>query len=236
MSDEKPNIQNTTTEPTTDHPQKPGGPRTPEEKRRSSLNARRHAITARVHVATPEECAAYDAHLKAYLEAIEPAGVIETDLALEIAELKFRLKRCSSLEHAIFALGHESHIGSFDSGTPQADAAFAEGLTWIREAKNLQLLTLYESRIRKAIEKNTIELERLQTARKEAYAAAQRQAIRLVKAAASEGREYEPAGDFEPARHHGEFVFSASELARVVDRETRLTRAWRMSNSGPAAA
>jgi hypothetical protein len=229
--------RNNTTENTDEQPRKRGGgPRTPEGKRRSSLNARRHAITARVHVATPEESAVFDAHLKAYLEALAPVGVVERDLAIEIADLKFRLKRAGSVEHAIFALGHETHAEAINSGHPQADAALAEGLTWIREAKRLQLLTLYEARIRKAVEKNTAELERLQKERKEAYARAQRQAIQLVKVAVSEGHDYEAGGDFQPASAHGQFVFSTSELARVIHRQNRLDRSYALPDLEAVAA
>jgi hypothetical protein len=202
------------------------GPRTPEGKRRSSLNGRRHSLTGKIHIATPEESEVFDKHCKAYHEALAPLGIIESDLAQEIAEDRWRLKRARSLENSVFALGHHTHAEAMDSGNPQIDAALAEGKTWIEQAKNLQLLTLYENRIRRAIEKNTAQLEAMQAKRKEAYAKAQRDAIRLAQLAESEEEAYNPAADFEPARDHGGFVFSASELARVVDRRDRLDRAW----------
>ena len=202
-----------------------GGPRTPEGKKRSSLNARRHGLTARIHIATPEESAVYDAHLKSYLEAFAPAGVVERDLVIELASLRHRLKRVASLEDSIFALGIDRFAESLSSH-PQTGAAFAEGMTWLRDGKNIQLLSLYESRLRKAAEKTQTELERLQKARKEAHAHAQRQAIQLAKVAVSKGKDYEPGGDFLPARDHGQFVFSTDELVRAVDRQNRLSRSY----------
>lgn len=204
-------------------------------KRRSSLNARRHGITARVHIATPEESEAYDAHMKSYLEALKPVGPIERDLAIEIASLRYRLKRAASLEHSIFAVGHEEFAESL-SDHPQAGAALAEGMTWLRHCKSLQLLTLYESRTRRALEKATEELNSLQAARKEAHTRAQQEAIRLAKVALSEGREYQPGRDFEPASAHGEFVFSEPELARVVDRRNRLSRSFSLPDLEVKAA
>lgn len=213
-----------------------GGPRTPEGKLRSSQNARRHAITARVHIATPEESAIYDAHLEGYLDAFKPVGIVERDLVIELSSLRFRLKRVASLEDSIFALGHEQFAASV-STHPQAGAALAEGMTWLRDARSIQLLSLYESRLRKAAEKTQAEIERIQSARKEAHAKAQEQAIRLAKLAVHEGNlQYNGESDFEPAGDHGQFVFSIPELARAADLEDRLRRSWQVPEIALKAA
>ncbi len=201
------------------------GPKTPEGKRRSSLNARRHSLTGKIHIATPEESKAFDQHCKAYHAELAPVGILESDLAQEIAEDRWRLKRARSLENSIFAQGHHDHADSANSGHPQVDAALAEGKTWVEQARNLQLLTLYENRIRRAIEKNTVQLEAMQAKRKQAYRDAQFEAIRLSQLAEAEGQTYNPGEDFTPARDHGGFVFSASEIARVTDRKRRSDRA-----------
>ena len=213
-----------------------GGPRTPEGKLRSSQNARRHAITARVHIATPEESAIYDAHLKGYLDAFAPVGIVERDLVIELSSLRYRLKRIASAEDSIFALGHDEFAASL-STHPQAGAALAEGMTWLRDAKSIQLLSLYESRLRRAAEKTQAEIERLQSARKEAYAHAQEQAIRLAKLAVHEGNfKYNGETDFEPAGDHGQFVFSIPELARVAELQDRLRRSWQVPEIALKAA
>ncbi len=206
--------------------QKSTGPKTPEGKRRSSLNACRHSLTGKIHIATPEESEAFNKHCKAYHAELAPVGILESDLAQEIAEDRWRLKRARSLENSIFARGHHDHADSMNSGHPQVDAALAEGKTWEEQARNLQLLTLYENRIRRAVEKNTVQLEAMQAKRKQAHNVAQQQAIRLWQLAEAEGNAYDPAPDFIPARDHGGFVFSTSEIARVVDRERRLMRTY----------
>ncbi len=53
--------------------QKSTGPKTPEGKRRSSLNASRHYLTGKIHIATPEESTAFDKHCKAYHETLAPS-------------------------------------------------------------------------------------------------------------------------------------------------------------------
>jgi hypothetical protein len=156
-------------------------------------------------------------------------------LAQEIAEDRWRLKRARSLENSIFAEGHNNHVGELESGHPQVDAALAEGRIWIEQAKYFHLLTLYESRIRRTIEKNTVELKAMQSQRKEAFAAAQKEAILLARLAQTEGATYVPAADFTPAHDFGGFVFSSSEIARLLDRESRVERA-RALNPQPAHA
>jgi hypothetical protein len=204
------------------------GPRSEAGKKRSSLNGRRHSLTGKIHIATPEESAAFDAHCQAYRDALDPSGIIESDLAQEIAEDRWRLKRARSLENSIFAQGHHDHVDSSDSGHPEIDGALAEGKTWVQEAHNLQLLTLYENRIRRAIEKNTAQLEAIQERRKKAYERARYEAIQLVQLADFDGEEYDPTPDFTPASAYGGFVFSMDELYTFVDRNNRLNRASRL--------
>jgi hypothetical protein len=70
------------------------------------------------------------------------------------------------------------------------------------------LISLYETRLRRAVEKDIAALEAMQTKRKEAYSRAQDEAIRLAQLAAAEGQDYYPDGDFQPASAYGEFIYS----------------------------
>ena len=49
-------------------------------------------------------------------------------------------------------LGLQEHSDP-NAAHPEVDAAFAQGRTWIAQAKNLQLLTTYEQRIRRSVER-----------------------------------------------------------------------------------
>jgi hypothetical protein len=62
-----------------------------------------------------------------------------------------------------------------------------------RAAKNLLLISLYETRMRRAAEKDTAALQAMQAKRKEAYARAQDKAIRLAQLVASQERNTTPA-------------------------------------------
>ena len=85
-----------------------GGPRAPEGRRRSSLNACKTFITSKIHLCSPEEQPAFDArYMAAYKEALAPVrnpGDIE--LVAEISKMKWRLKRASSAEDSIFSQAH----------------------------------------------------------------------------------------------------------------------------------
>jgi hypothetical protein len=96
--------------------QKSTGPRTPEGKRRSALNATRHGILSQVLHLPEEEMAAYDEFTAPYVASLAPVGQTETELARACADLQFRLHRLSAAEHNLFALGHEEHDNRWDTG------------------------------------------------------------------------------------------------------------------------
>jgi hypothetical protein len=77
----------------------------------------------------------------------------------------------------------------------------------LERAHTLILISLYETRLRRAVEKEIAALEAMQTKRKEAYSRAQDEATRLAQLAASEGEKYDPGEDFVPPRPMGSSFF-----------------------------
>jgi hypothetical protein len=221
---------NTAQNPPAESEKKKGGPRTPEGRRRSSLNATRHQLTSKVYIATPEESDAYNAHIAAYMEALAPVGVLESELATLIAADRWRCKRAIMVENSIFAQGYLDHAEAIDVDHSQVAEALAEGKTWTSQAHSLSLLTTYEGRISRRADRNMSQLTEMQTRRREAYTDAQKEAIHLVQLSEAAGEVYEPGDDFEPASAHGQFVFSAPEIARIRDRRERLNLAREVVN------
>jgi hypothetical protein len=201
------------------------GPRTPEGKRRSSLNASRHCLTGQIVIFTQEESVAFDKHCAALRNSLAPIGDQETELAQAIAEDRWRLKRARALENSIFAQGHQDHVGDSDSGNPEVDAALAQASTWKEQARNLQLLTIYEQRINRSIEKATIRLEAIQSLRRAAFEKARTEALLLTDLAQSKGELYDPTPDFPPTHYFGEFVYASAEILRLLSRQNRLEEA-----------
>jgi hypothetical protein len=83
--------------------------------------------------------------------------------------------------------------------------------------QQLQLLTLYEQRLNRAIQKSLAMLQQLQATRKATDEAAMKEAATLLKLSEMRGMEYAPAKDG--------FVFSTAEIHAAIDRQYRLDRA-----------
>ena len=79
-----------------------------------------------------------------------------------------------------------------DSGAPQADVALAEAMTFMRQSKEIALLTLYESRINRNIRKNMEQLRELQTERKAQLEKDLEEAQLLAQLARSNGETFDP--------------------------------------------
>ena len=192
-------------------------PRADEPRKRSSLNALRHGLTGQVTAMTDEDRAAHDKLSKALIQSLAPEGAMELQLAQRIATDSWRLNRASAIEDNIFALGQLQNGGQACPDVPQIDAALTTAHVFTQESKQLQLLTLYEQRLNRAVQKNLAILQSLQTARKAEHEAAMKEAAALLKLSEMKGLEYSPAKDG--------FPFSTDQIHAAIDREHRLQRA-----------
>jgi hypothetical protein len=193
------------------------GPRTEEGRKRSSMNARRHGITGQVTTMTDEDRAAHDRLSQALIKDLAPEGAMEIQLAQRIATDSWRLNRVSAVEDNLFALGIHENGGKLCPDNDQIDDALTTARVFGMESKNLQLLTLYEQRLNRAIQKNLAMLQSLQAARKTRHEAAMKEAAILLKLSEMKGLEYSPTRDG--------FVFSNDQIHAAIDREQRLERA-----------
>src|SRR5580658_3098190 len=185
------------------------GPRTEEGKRRSSLNARRHNLTGQVTAMPEEDRIAHDAFAEALINAMAPEGALELQLAQRIATDSWRLNRSSAIEDNIFALGLFDHGSNIDVDHPELHAALTAARTFTREAKSIELLTLYEQRINRSIQKNLALLQQLQATRKAERKAEMEQARKLLQ----------PVESKRVPRTNGS-VFSNDQIHEVLDAET----------------
>jgi len=193
------------------------GPRTDAGRNRSRMNALRHGLTGQVTTMTEEDRTAHDQFSKALMKSLAPDGAMEIQLAQRIATDSWRLNRISAIEDNLFALGLQEHGGNFCPEQEQIDAALTTAHVFTMESKNLQLLTLYEQRINRSLQKNLAILQQLQATRKADHAAAMKEAAALLKLSEMRGLEYFPAKDG--------FLFSTAQIHAAIDREQRLERA-----------
>ncbi len=194
------------------------GPTTAAGKHTVSQNSLKHGLTGKVHAALPGEDEAFGQHCEGYLKSYAPVGVPEHELVRNLAENYWRLKRAHAMERALFLQIEQEQAGELPPASAGAQA-------WIDPVKGLQRIALYAGRIQRAIEKNTAELKAMQAERKIFYALAQREAILLTQLAEAKGQSVDPAQDFPSPESCCGFVYSASEVARLISRERRLEEA-----------
>src|SRR5215472_9082299 len=185
--------------------QRSTGPKTPEGKRRSSLNATRSRLHGQIDCLPAEDLAVYHKLLDEVIAEHKPVGPTERFHATSAAQSMWRLQRAAAIEQGIFASGFRAHVDSINAGHPEVDSALATSETFIEQARALALLTTYEGRIRRALEKDLAALRELQSARKAAHRHAEREAILMLKYTRARGETYDPGDDFKPASAYGGF-------------------------------
>src|SRR6202051_2842957 len=124
------------------------GPKTPEGKAVSSMNALRHGMTAQAILLTNEDPEAYTKLAGAYYEKFQPADDVERDLVDEMVVAKWRQRRDWSNEAALFDLEMDHQTKKVDSQYAKIDHACRYALAFralADESKSIQLLSRYET-------------------------------------------------------------------------------------------
>ena len=199
------------------------GPKTEEGRNRSKLNASRHGLTGQVTTMTEEDRAAHATFCKPLIKDLAPEGEMETQLAQRIATDSWRLNRLSAIEDNLFALGLHEDNGLLFPDNPQIDASYITAQVFTKESKQLQLLSLYEQRLNRGLQKNLAVLKSLQAERKAQREAAMKEAAALLKLSEMKGLQYSPQTDG--------FVFSTTEIHAAIDREQRVQHSAAMNFS-----
>jgi hypothetical protein len=204
--------------------QKSTGPRSPEGKIRASLNGWRHGLTGQVLTMAEEDRDAFEKFASELRQAYFPVGALETQIAQSIAEDEWRLNRARAIENNAIALGHSSIDGEVETINTQMHAAMTQARVFWRNPEKFALLSLYEQRISRKLQRNEERLRALQTERRAALEAALKEAAILAELAESKNETYDPATDFaHPAQHQNGFGFSTTEIHRLLDRHRKLS-------------
>ncbi len=80
---------------------------------------------------------------------------MELQLAQRIATDSWRLNRLSAIEDNLFAIGLHENSGVLCPDHEQIDAALTTARVFTKESKQLQLLSLYEQRLNRAVQKTS---------------------------------------------------------------------------------
>jgi hypothetical protein len=144
------------------------GPKTPEGKAKSSLNAVKTGLTGRTVVLPTDDTAAYQQHLDRIFSDLAPAPGRESALVQCIADTEWRLLRIAPLEASLYALGRRdlAHTVS-DEPDPVNREALLLGKIFVIYRRDLNNLALQERRLRSQRKADMAELEALQKERLE---------------------------------------------------------------------
>src|ERR1700678_1778070 len=142
------------------------GPRTPEGKARSSVNALRHGLTGRVVVLPSEDMDAYYAFCADLIADLAPATALERQYAQTFCDTQWRLNRARAIEDSMLALGHFEAAGEIDVDHPEIHAALTAARVFRENSKAFVNLSLYEQRLQRTLKESLRQLQELQAQRK----------------------------------------------------------------------
>jgi len=153
-----------------------------------------------------------------FVESLNPATPMESEIAQNIADGYWRLKRARTTEDSLYALGHYEGQGNFDANHEDIHAAFTAAKTFREHSKAFVNLSIYEQRIQRSIDKNTRLLREIQTERKALKQAEMAEVLRLRDFNKMKSLPYNPQDDG--------FVYSSAEIETEASRRDRGNQAW----------
>jgi hypothetical protein len=190
------------------------GPASPRGKVRSSLNALRHGLTARVVVLPSEDLNAYEAFSREIVDSLDPQTPVERQFAQTVADNQWRINRIRSIEDGMLAEAHFERAGDFDAEHPDIHSALTASRAFQAHSQDFVNLSIYEQRLHRSMREALRQLEELQTKRRERYKTQMDDAIRLHKTEKMKGLPYDPAQDG--------FVYASAEIGLEQNRRDRL--------------
>jgi hypothetical protein len=202
------------------------GPRTPEGKQRSSLNALRHGLTGQTVVITPEDLQSLTAFTRQFFHDYQPVGALEHQLVQNIATCLWRLNRIAAHEQTLLALDTVDceDLDLIHTADDRAATACAAARAFQLHLPSLANLTLYEQRIYRQFERALKLLQQTQADRKREETSKLLDATVLkqhhdeLQTQQPQPVPYNPAAD--------QFVFSNGMLEAKIDRSNRLAAAY----------
>src|SRR5947209_4155337 len=143
------------------------GPRTPEGKHRSSLNAYRHGLTAQVVVLTEEDLKAYQSFCQDFFEDLDPKTSVEQQLVQTLIDTQWLLNHCHAQEHSLFALGHFTEAADIDVGNREVHSMLTSARQLSGKFHELDVLSRHGQRLSRRFQSTLQQLQALQASRRE---------------------------------------------------------------------
>ena len=166
------------------------GPATETGRAKSSQNALKHGLTSKTVVLAGESAAEYNRLLASYIETYAPANEEERRLTQSLLDSTWRIARLKRIESAIFLKGEIEFANRFEDRMvfEREDMIHAE--VYLKYEKSIRNLNIQEARLRRAMEKDLAELQRLQTTRRRTERIAAEEAAKTPTAPKPNGFDF----------------------------------------------
>jgi len=169
------------------------GPKTAEGKKRSSLNALRHGLTAEAVLLPTEDHAAYQALSDSFAAQYDPQDPTESHLLQILVDTAWRSQRVAVMEANLLGAAPDP------SGDRLSIMLFLE-----RQTRALSSLGLHSQRLSRLFEKTLAQLHQLQSHRKALEEANMELLLDIMDMYERKGETYDPSEDG--------FVFTEDQL------------------------
>ena len=193
------------------------GPRTPEGKKRSSLNALRHGLTGQLVVMPHEDLQAYNSFVDLYVKDLTPQNEPEKQLAFDMANTVWKLNRSSTIENGIYAMGHNDFADRNKVDHPEVHTALTAATTYLEKSRQLENLSRQENRLRRALQQSTKLYQDMQDRRRKQEAEDMGEALPISKTHKMQSLPYDPIDDG--------FVLSNTQIDQRITREIHINDA-----------
>jgi hypothetical protein len=190
------------------------GAKTAEGKAKSSLNALKTGLTGHTVLLPTDDAALYEANLLRHVGELAPVGEKETALVQALADAEWRLARIPGLEYGIYALGRIEFDRKFDDQPAELRPGLIQSYTFIAYQRQLNNLSIQESRLNRQLLKIVADLADLQSQRQQQEQ--QQEQAKLTEAA----RQYIAANKARKPFNYKEFGFEFS--MDQIDRHAKL--------------
>ena len=184
------------------------GPKTPEGKQRSALNALRHGLTGQLVVMPTEDLQAYRRHIASFTDEYHPKGATEANLVQALADSSWRLNRVAILEANLLTMAAAREVNPLHDAPGEVQDAMAIVAALESQSKTLANLSLHSQRLSRQFEKTVAQLRELQKIRHAHEKNDLDNLLDIMEIYESKGETYSPSDDG--------FVFSQAQInARI---------------------
>ena len=173
--------------------QKSTGPKTPEGKQRSSLNAFIHGLSGQTKIMPEEEMKLFQQFSDGIVTSLRPADAVESQLAQSYAGFQWRINRAAAIEDNMFTLGLMEEVAeNLNIEHPEAHNAASYAKTFRQESREFDRVSLYNQRLVAGAAKVLKQLQQMQAERRKREQAEMSDAVTIYENHRRAGMAFDP--------------------------------------------